>query len=86
MANNVDDRLTKLEQKRESINAQIRRTKTMLSTQARKEDAHRKIVVGAAILAAVKTDAELKKTVARVLDDSVKNPRDREMLGLPLAQ
>lgn len=58
----------------------------MLSTQARKEDAHRKIVVGAAILAAVKTDAELKKTVARVLDDSVKNPRDREMLGLPLAQ
>lgn len=57
----------------------------MLSTQSRKADAHRKIVVGSTILAAVKDDADLKKIIARVLDDRVRNPRDREMLGLPPA-
>lgn len=55
----------------------------MLSTQARREDAHRKILVGAAVLAACRDDPATKAAITRILAERIRGDRDRALLGLP---
>ncbi|MBC7953813.1 MAG: hypothetical protein H7Z12_18600 [Rhodospirillaceae bacterium] len=87
MTKNVDSRLQRAMQEKTALEFKIRRLRTMQSTEARRADAHRKIVVGSAVLAATRDDPELKRAIARVLHAQVKGARDREILGLPpLAQ
>lgn len=83
MVKDVDSKLSRLLQQKAGLESRIRREKHMLSTQARKHDAHRKIVVGAAVLAACRDDADLRRLIAGVLDARISHARDRDMLGLP---
>lgn len=83
VANNVDSRLQKAMQERAALESKIRRLKSMQSTEARRADARRKIVVGAAILSMTKADPDFKKLIARILHERVTAARDRELLGLP---
>lgn len=83
MAKDVDTAIARAMQKKAGLESKIRRLKTMQSTQARKEDAHRKIVIGAAIMAAMRDDPILRGTIARVLGERIRGERDRAMLGLP---
>lgn len=83
MAKDVDAALAQAMQKKAGLESKIRRLRTMQSTQARREDAHRKIVIGAAVMAAMRDDPDFKQSVALVLADRVTNERDRAMLGLP---
>lgn len=82
-ANNVDSRLQRAMQEKASLESKIRRLKSMQSTEARRADARKKIVVGAAILSATKADPDFKRAIARILHERVTAARDRELLGLP---
>lgn len=55
----------------------------MQSTQARKEDAHRKILVGAVVMAAMRGDPVLRDTITGILGERIRGERDRALLGLP---
>lgn len=83
MVKDVDAALARAIQKRRDVESRIKRLKVLQTTQARKHNAHRKIVIGAAILAACRDDTDLKCLIAGVLDARISRARDREMLGLP---
>lgn len=83
MVKKVDDALARATQKKAALEFRIRRLKHMQTTQARRDDAHKKIVIGATVLAACRDDADLKRVIAGILDARISSTRDREMLGLP---
>lgn len=79
-------KLDKLLQQQEKIKLQILKEKQKSTNQKRKDDTRRKVLIGTAILAEMKTDIELDERVQKLLADSLVHDRDRELFGLPLSE
>ena len=88
-----DQLLAKLEQERDTLQAELdarkakldartRRVRSRLSARERKADTRRKILVGAMMLKAADQYPKTKDFMLRNLDDFLEHPRDRELFGL----
>ena len=78
------EKLARMEKKKAELEARIQREKARLNTQARKDDTRRKILLGAALVAAneagdMRVPDEL---LLHVLTTYVKDKRSRVFLGL----
>ncbi|MGR3565062.1 MAG: hypothetical protein ACU0FH_20460 [Heliomarina sp.] len=78
------DEIEKLEQRMEQLRQRQRDLKAKETRQQRADDTRRKILYGAAFLAAVQNLSEEKRaqSLAR-LHARIRNPKDRAFLGLP---
>lgn len=77
-----EEKIKILEEKRKKLEAKIQREKSKLTQQARKADTRRKILIGAALLAAVENGKVSDEELSVLLQEFVKTPRDRSFLGL----
>jgi septal ring factor EnvC (AmiA/AmiB activator) len=77
--------LERLEAKKRELEAKIANAKAKLSKKSRAEDTRRKILVGAAIIAANNTeDPRMPDALlASLLGEYITTARDRSFLGLP---
>ena len=78
----MTDRLTRLEQKKAKIEADIAREKSRQKTKERKDDTRRKILTGAIALAHAERDTEFHRLLYGLLDRFIEPDRDRALLGL----
>ena len=77
--------LERLEAKKRELEAKIANAKAKLSKKSRAEDTRRKILVGAAIIAANNTEDPRvpDALLASLLGEYITAARDRSFLGLP---
>ena len=68
------------EKKSEQIKARMAELKARQKAEDRKKDAHRKIVVGAAVMAHIKIDPQFRKEVREALDKAVTEPKNRNVI------
>lgn len=84
-----EERLKALEQKQAQIKAQIQALKARDTTQERKDDTRRKVLLGGFVLAQLKKagkEAHALSLAGVSFNDSLKADRDRALFGLaPLA-
>lgn len=76
-------RLTKLEERRKQIDAQIQRIKSREQQQERKRDTRRKILIGAAVLERVKNGRWLEDRLRVMMDEFLTKEVDRRLFELP---
>jgi exonuclease III len=68
------------EKKSEQVKARISELKSRQRVEERKKDNHRKIVVGAAVIAHIKIDARFRKAVQEALSTAVTDPKHRAVI------
>jgi hypothetical protein len=76
------DRLEKLLEQREAVNARIRREQAKTRTQERKDDTRRKILAGATILDRAEKDAAFKAELHKLIAGFLVRDSDRALFGL----
>lgn len=86
MALNASEKLEKLLQKEKGLKARIAATKRKVSEDVRKQDARRKILIGAMILELANSNDEYAEKVNRQLRNYLKTPRDRALFNLDRAE
>ena len=69
------------DQKIARLEAQIQRLKTQEHKRSRKLDAREKIIIGGAVLKAMRNHADWKERVCQLLNDDVTRPIDREVIA-----
>ncbi|MHB1016194.1 MAG: mobilization protein [Desulfurivibrionaceae bacterium] len=79
----MNDRLKKLEARREKIADEIARVKAREAAQNRKEDTRRKVLLGALILSMVEKGEWPKEKVDSALARFLTRPQDRILFNLP---
>lgn len=84
MGKTIKDQLDSLKKKEEQIKAKIQRLKAREDSAERKKDTRRKIIIGGAILAAVKSGEWSQEQLLSLLDKKVAAEKDRELFGLDL--
>lgn len=77
------DRLARLRQEREQINAQIAKLEARRRHQERKDDTRRKVLAGAAVLDEAKRDTAFADALHRLLGRFLSKSQDRALFGLP---
>jgi len=77
-----EERLADLQEQQEQLKARISREKARIATQKRKDDTRRKIIIGGAVMAHAKNNADFEKAISELLDKYVPADRDRKLLGL----
>lgn len=77
-----DKRILQLREKRSQIDAEILRIESRLRSDARKEDARRKILIGAVMLQEMQDRPEFDSYVRGLLNDRLTRPRDRELFDI----
>jgi hypothetical protein len=77
-----DDKLKKLEERQSQLKAQIQKLRAKESTEDRKRDTRRKIVLGAVLLEMVKSGEWSDEKLRNLLDRKLTRPRDRELFSL----
>lgn len=70
------ERLDALLEQEKALRAKIAKVRAAKSATERKADTHRKIVVGAAVLAHAEIDAAFAEGLRKVLEKSVTRPND----------
>ncbi|MDJ0634778.1 MAG: mobilization protein [Xenococcaceae cyanobacterium MO_188.B29] len=80
MGKKLDDLL----KKREQLNAQIQKERNKLSSQQRKEDTRRKILLGALMMDLMKKGELDEKKIRKRLDGFLNKDIDRKLFGLPI--
>jgi len=83
------NRINKLQQKRQQIDAQLQDAKARQKQQKRKDDTRRKIIAGGLALshAEANPDSEFNHIMLRMIQHSVTRKSDRALFGLdPLPQ
>jgi hypothetical protein len=79
-----EDKLKKLEERKNQLKAQIQKLRAKESTEDRKRDTRRKIVLGAVLLEMVKSGDWSEEKLHNLLERKLTRPRDRELFGLTL--
>ena len=79
MGKKLDDLL----KKREQLNAQIQKERNKLSSQQRKEDTRRKILLGALMMEMMKKGELDEKKIMKRLDRFLSKDIDRQLFDLP---
>lgn len=77
------DRLTKLEEQRARINAQIQRVKAREQKQTSRDDTRRKVLVGALVLGRVQSKLMSREQLLADLDPFLTRDNDRALFDLP---
>ena len=80
-ANPSEQKLSKLEQKKQQLEEQIRTIKAQQKQQARKDDTRRKILIGAAMLKEAKGNEEFARILSTILDKNIPKEKDRRLAG-----
>jgi hypothetical protein len=75
-------RLGKLLEKKDAINAQIRREQAKARSQERKDDTRRKVLAGAAVLDRGEKDPAFRQVIDTLLAGFLVRPDDRALFGL----
>ena len=78
-------KLEELLKKREQLNAQIQKERNKLSSQQRKEDTRRKILLGALVMEMIKKGELDKDNIYLKLDSYLTKDIDRRLFDLPLS-
>jgi len=78
---NYQERLKRLEDKQRKLLAEIQDAKARAKQQERRDDARRKILVGAMLLA---ESGDSWESLKPKLDDYLSRPNDRRLFGLPV--
>ena len=68
------------EKKSEQVKARIAELKSRQRVEERKRDNHRKIVVGAAVIAHIRIDPRFRKAVQEALSNAVTDPKQRAVI------
>ena len=68
------------EKKGEQIRVRLAELKARQKAEDRKKDAHRKIVVGAAVMAHIRVDPQFRNEVREALDKAVTEPKNRNVI------
>jgi large subunit ribosomal protein L7/L12 len=79
----ADNRLKRLMEKREAVNARIKQEQNKLKTSERRADTRRKVLAGAAVLEWAKRDNDFAKVLNAELKTFLVRDGDRELFGLP---
>ncbi len=77
MAKPVSDQIAAIKAKKEQLSARLNTLAAKAKQEDRKRDTRRKIVVGAAVLTAMESDADLAFQVAKLLRRFVTRDHDR---------
>ncbi len=83
MAKPTNEKLADLLEKEAQIRAQIQTLKQRENEVERKKDTRRKILIGGAILAKIKSGEWKEKQLHELLNPILKAERDRELFNLP---
>jgi hypothetical protein len=81
----LEDRIASLKAKKDALASRLNRLQAKAKTDERKRDTRRKIVVGAAVLAAMEKDSSLALKVRELLRHVVTREADREVIAGLLA-
>lgn len=77
----TSDRIAALERKKAQIAERLKTLSAQTAERKRKEDARRKIIVGAAVLAHAEHDPMFASRLREALDAAVTRPLDRKTLA-----
>ena len=78
----TQSQLEKLIQQKMQLDERIKLAKTKSNMKVRKQETRRKILVGAAILAAIEAGRVKKDSIIKLVDEFVTRDKDREFFGL----
>jgi len=73
----IDELIAEEQKKADEARAKIAALKLRQRAASRKKDAHRKIIVGGAIMAHMRIDAEFRKAAQDALNKAVSDPKHR---------
>jgi len=73
----IDDQIAEEQRKADEAKAKIASLKLRQRTISRKKDAHRKIIVGGAVIAHMRIDVEFRKAAQAALNKAVTDPKHR---------
>lgn len=77
-----EEQLQELEKKQDQLKARISKKRAVVRGQERKKDTRRKIIAGALALEHMAHDKQFQATMARLLEEHVERPQDRELFDL----
>ena len=80
----ADNKLKLLIEKRNAVNARIKREQTKLKSDERRSDTRRKVLAGAAVLEWAKRDYEFSRQFVAELNRFLVRDADRAIFGLQL--
>ena len=81
MAKPISDQIAAIKAKKEQLSARLNTLAAKAKQEDRKRDTRRKIVVGAAVLAAMEKDEDLKFQVVKLLRRFVERDHDRSVVA-----
>ena len=81
MAKSASEKIATLKARQEKLAAQLNALTAKAKQEDRKRDAHRKIVVGSAILDHVARNPKFASQLAILLNQAVKRPADRDVIA-----
>jgi len=76
----IEQLIAEEEKKSEQIKARVAELRARQKAEDRKKDAHRKIVVGAAVMAHIKIDPQFRKDLRDALNKAVTDPKQRDVI------
>ena|ERR1700733_2416908 len=77
----IEQLIAEEEKKSEQIKARVAELRARQRVEDRKKDSHRKIVVGAAVMAHVRIDPQFRKQVRDALNKAVTEPKQRNVIA-----
>ena len=85
MAPQLEDRIASLKAKKLALASRLTQLEAKAKSEARKRETRRKIVVGAAVIAAMETDGFLASRIRALLAQAVTRDNDLDVIGDLLA-
>jgi hypothetical protein len=79
----TDNKLIRLIEKRDAVNARIKLEQNKLRSDERRRDTRRKVLAGATVLEWAKRDSEFSSRLMTELKNFLLRDGDRELFGLP---
>ena len=76
----TEELIAEEQKKAEQVRARMAELKTRQRVEERKRDNHRKIVVGAGVMAHIRVDPQFRKAVRDALDRAVTEPKHRAVI------
>jgi exonuclease III len=76
----TEELIAEEEKKSEQVKARMAELKSRQRVEERKRDNHRKIVVGAAVIAHIRIDPRFRKAVQEALNNAVTDPKHRAVI------
>ena len=82
----ASEKLQKLKSKQAELQAQIEQEQARLSTQQRKADTRKKVILGGAVLRILAEESPEQRWLLERLDALIRRESDRQAVGLSISQ